>query len=178
MLSGLIWTALMDKAMKEVPEEPFAGRETIHLWYTDSALTDYLNSVSVAYNESQDRFRAEPSLRSGVEFLEEINRASVAGEEDFPDVYIIGNDQLGKAAMAGLASEVTDKASFADTVVFPLPAIRAVTWNGKIVAYPLYFETAALLYSSSYLKEMNEAASLSTQTVPSSITEIMTLADS
>ena len=73
MLSGLIWTALMDKAMKEVPEEPFAGRETIHLWYTDSALTDYLNSVSVAYNESQDRFRAEPSLRSGVEFLEEIN---------------------------------------------------------------------------------------------------------
>ncbi|MBQ4306946.1 MAG: extracellular solute-binding protein [Lachnospiraceae bacterium] len=178
MLSGLIWTALMDKAMKEVPEEPFAGRETIHLWYTDSALTDYLNSVSVAYNESQDRFRAEPSLRSGVEFLEEINRASVAGDEDFPDVYIIGNDQLGKAAMAGLASEVTDKASFADTVVFPLPAIRAVTWNGKIVAYPLYFETAALLYSSSYLKEMNEAASLSAQTVPSSITEIMTLADS
>ena len=28
----------------------FGHRETLYLWYTDEALTDYLNSVAVAYS--------------------------------------------------------------------------------------------------------------------------------
>ena len=51
-------------------------KETIHLWYTDASLTDYLNSKAVSFYEETD-IRIETKLVSGLEYLETINRASV-----------------------------------------------------------------------------------------------------
>ena len=80
----------------EETEEPLFGhRETLYLWYTDEALTDYLNSVAVAYNEYQEDARVIPVYTSGAEYLETINQASLHSEE-VPDLYIVGNDSLEK----------------------------------------------------------------------------------
>ena len=74
----------------------FTRRETIYLWYTDEALTDYLNSVAVAYSEYQDAVRVMPVYTSGREYLETVNQAALHTEE-VPDLYIISNDSLEKA---------------------------------------------------------------------------------
>ena len=68
-------------------------KETIHLWYTDDALTDYLNSKAVSFYEAND-IRVETKLVSGLEYLETVNKASVNKEEDASDIFIITNDSL------------------------------------------------------------------------------------
>ena len=76
------------------------NKDSIYLWYTDDALTTYLSSAAVAYNETHDA-RIVPVLESGLDYVETINRNSV--ESNVPDLYVISNDALEKAYLAGLA---------------------------------------------------------------------------
>lgn len=138
-------------------ESLFGHRETLYLWYADETLTDYLNSMAVSYSEYQDSVRVVPVYTQGLEYLETINQASVQTEEG-PDLYIISNDSLEKAYLAGLASEVQlpeGVLSMGDTL--PETAVRAVTYHDKQIGYPYYFETSSLLYNRTYLEEWARA---------------------
>lgn len=128
-------------------------KETIQLWYTDDALTDYLNNKAVAFYEDTD-IRVETKLVSGLEYLENINQASISDDETTPDVYIITNDSLEKAYLAGLATNVQNAELIGDTAKFSDTARNSVTYNGNIIGYPLYFETSALLYNKTHLERM------------------------
>lgn len=135
----------------------FGHRETLYLWYTDEALTDYLNSVAVSYSDYQSDVRVIPVYTSGREYLETINQASL-GTEEVPDMYIISNDSLEKAYLAGLASEIRlPEGVFSMEETFPETAIRAVTYHDKQIAYPFYFETSCFLYNETYLTDWARA---------------------
>ncbi len=154
------------------PEGLFAAKDTLYFWYTDEALTDYLTNVSAAYYE-ETGYHVVPVLQTGLEYLEEINDASVRQEEDgqpMPDLYIINNDSLEKEYLAGLAAEIKDEENFCTTQNYPQTALDAVSYNGKRVAYPFYFETSALLYNKTYMDETE-------LTIPDSIDGILTFAD-
>lgn len=159
---------------------PFTGfhKETIHLWYTDDALTDYLNSKALSFYEEND-IRVEPKRVSGLEYLETVNTASVHGDEDAPDVFIVTNDSLEKAYLAGLVTEIIDSSDVADTSNYSSAAQNAVLYNGKYLGYPLYFETSALLYNRTYLEQIATEAGLSgaDELIPSSIADILNFAD-
>lgn len=153
VLALLIHLGLDDyKTLAERAEERRVRKETIHLWYTDEALTDYINSVALNFYEDTD-IRVVPTLVSGSEYLEQINTASLDGAE-IPDLYIIGNDSLGKAYLSGLAVEIDDEGGFVNPDVFYQAGVDAVTYEGKKIAYPFYFETSYLLYNRTYLKEI------------------------
>ena len=124
-------------------------KDTLFLWYTDDALTDLLNSAAVTYLEEKG-IRVIPTLKSGLEYPEEINQASMSSDT-VPDFYIIPNDSLEKVYLAGLATEVDETGSFVCATNYCEPAINAVTYHGKTIAYPMYFETSALIYNKSYL---------------------------
>ncbi len=126
-------------------------RETLYLWYTDEALTSYLTGAAVAYNETHD-VRIVPVLESGLEYLENINKASL--EANSPDLYILSHDLLGKAYLAGLASQVEPEREGLMEEAFIGTGLKAATYEDKIVGYPLYFETSALLYNRTYLEDM------------------------
>ncbi|MDE7014351.1 MAG: sugar ABC transporter substrate-binding protein, partial [Kineothrix sp.] len=127
------------------------GKETIYFWYTDEALTDYLGSAAVAYGETHD-VRVIPILASGLEYLEEINKASIQSE-NMPDLYIISNDSLEKAFLAGLASPLSVESWEEIKEGYPDAARLAVTYKNKTIGYPFYFETSSLLYNRTYLEE-------------------------
>lgn len=134
-------------------ENLFGHRETLYLWYTDEALTDYLGSVALSYSEYQDEVRVVPVFSSGLEYLETINQASLHTDE-VPDLYIISNDSLEKAYLAGLASELRVPQDAAEPEsILPQAAVRAVTYQDKMIAYPFYFETSTLLYNKTYLED-------------------------
>lgn len=127
-------------------------KETIHIWYTDEALTDYINCAAVNFNEQND-IRVVPVLTSGLEYLESINQASVE-EKEMPDLYILSNDALEKAYLAGLASEVVDADKICTTDNYPGTALKAVTYKDKIIGYPFYYETSVFLYNKTYIDEV------------------------
>lgn len=150
-------TIQQDEETKEEDDSLFGRRETIYLWYTDEALTDYLNSVAVAYSEYQEDVRVMPVYTSGREYLETVNQASLHTDE-VPDLYILSNDSLEKAYLAGLASE----ARLPEGVLpmdqwLPETAVRAVTYDDKQIAYPFYFETSCFLYNLTYMEDWARA---------------------
>lgn len=127
-------------------------KDTLYFWYTDEGMTDYLNSVAVSYNETKDDVRVVPVLKSGSEYLEHVNQASVADEE-LPDIYLIGNDSLEKAYLAGLASRIEPTFSVSMEELYPQVALDAVTYKDKMVGYPLSYVTTSFFYNETYLKD-------------------------
>lgn len=172
-------------------------KETIYFWYDDASMSDYINSAAVMFGE-KNNVRVLPRLVSESRYLEAINQATLY-EEHMPDAYLIGNDSLEKAYKAGLAAPVTDVSKRMNTVHFPQTALDAVTYKGKQVAYPLYYETAVLLYNKNYLQQwalqqaekealeaereasqeelQNRADEIMTGAVPGTIDDILSMAD-
>lgn len=71
-----------------------------------------------------------------------------------------------------------DQNAVLNTENFPQTALDAVTYQGHAVAYPLYFETSALVYNQTYLEQA--AAELETDEVsliPKTIDDIRNFAD-
>lgn len=126
-------------------------KETIYFWYTDEGMTSFINSAAVNFGE-REGVRVIPVLTSEGEYLEAVNRASLHSEQ-MPDLYLIGNDSLEKAFLAGLAGETMDAGAVCNLDNFPQAALTAVSYHGKNIAYPLYYETTALLYNQTYLDE-------------------------
>lgn len=177
------------------PEEK---KESLHFWYSDESMSDYINSAAVAFGEKND-VRVIPHLVSDSAYLEAINQA-VVKDEQAPDAYLVTHDSLEKAYLAGLAAVVEDTKGLLTTNTFPETALAAVTYKDKKVAYPLYFETTALLYNETYLQEwarqqavkeaenlgieMDEETLLARQAeimanaVPTTMDDILSMADS
>ncbi len=156
--AGKLGLAVLPLAEEELAEDSlFRHRETLYLWYADEGLTDYLNGVAVSYNEYQEEVRVVPVYTQGLEYLETINQASLQGEE-IPDLYIVSNDALEKAYLAGLASEVKLPEGVQPMEeLLPGTAVRAVTYHDRRIGYPFYYETSCLLYNRTYLEDWARA---------------------
>lgn len=128
----------------------FEKKETIYFWYSEEALTDFINSAAVAFGEKRN-VRVIPQLVSESEYIEAINEATLYSDQG-PDAYLISHDSLEKAYLAGLAGEVLDEGGILSSEQFPQAALSAVTYHNKLVAYPFYFDTTVLVYNQSYLE--------------------------
>ncbi len=128
----------------------FGEKETIYFWYTDDAMTNYINSAAVSFGE-REGVRVLPVLTSDSEYLEALNKATLHSEQ-IPDAYLLSNDSLEKAYLAGLATKVQDTQNICNGDNFPKAALSAVAYDGKTIAYPMYYETSALVYNKTYLE--------------------------
>lgn len=129
-------------------------KETIYFWYTDDSITSFINSATVAFGEERG-VRVIPVLVSESEYLEAVGRASLH-DTQMPDAYLISNDSLEKAYLAGLATETTDAGQVCNEENFPKAALSAVSYHGKNIAYPMYFDTSALIFNATYMAQWQE----------------------
>lgn len=129
----------------------FGQKETIYFGYSDDNMTHYLNAAAVSFGETRGDVRVIPVLITDSEYLEAINRQTLQSEQT-PDLYLLSNDSLEKAYLAGLASEVQDVQGFCTEDNFPRAALDAVSYRGKTIAYPMSYETSALVYNQTYLE--------------------------
>ena len=121
-----------------------------HCWYSDEALSGYINVAAVS-REQNSGVRVIPVLTSDSEYLEAINQETLHSDQ-IPDIYLLSSDSLEKAYLAGLASKVPDTVGICNTDHFPQAALSAVTYDQKLIGYPVYFDTSALVYNEDYLR--------------------------
>ena len=129
----------------------FGGKETIYCWYSDESLSGYINAAAVSFGEQNKGVRVIPVLTSDSEYLEAINQETLHSDQ-IPDIYLLSSDSLEKAYLAGLAVKVPDTENICNTDHFSQAALSAVTYNDKIIGYPVYFDTSALVYNEDYLQ--------------------------
>ena len=136
--------------------------DTLVIWYTDDALTEYITTAALSF-QAETKNRVIPKLISGVQFLEQINTASVYEGENIPDtdeiyetpdLYVTTHDNLMKAYYSGLAEPVEDQDQVLVPYNYPMTALRAVSFHDQYVAYPLYYETNFFLYNKTYMANM------------------------
>lgn len=141
-----------DAGQPEDGDGLFNRKENIIIWYTDDSISDYLARAALMYYE-ENNVRVTPVLVSGLQYLENINDAQMKGE-GAPDLYIISNDALEKAYLSGLAVEISDPDGIVNNGTYSEAALHAVTYQDKLLGYPLYFETSVFLYNETYLRDM------------------------
>lgn len=150
---GLIYIGTEANRRMNIPVDDTSDDvQTVYFWYSGDELTDYFKTAAVAFHEKNPDVRVIPVLNDSIEYLESINEASL-GAEGFPDVYLLSNDSLEKAYLAGLASIVRDSDGVLNEENFSKPALDSVTYKGNKIAYPLFFETTVLLYNKTYLED-------------------------
>lgn len=133
------------------PDTWYNKKETIYFWYSDDNLSNFINNAAVSFNE-RENVRVIPVLTSANEYLEDVNNASLHSSQ-IPDAYIVSHDSLEKAYLAGLATQIQDAEGVCTSDNFPAAALSAVSYHGKLVAYPLSFDTSALMYNAVYLAQ-------------------------
>ncbi len=156
MVLGLLYVG--DKSNREIEEiqkNSVVKTETVYFWYTDEACADFFTKAAVDFHALNPGIRVIPVYVSYSEYLEKINEASLA-DESFPDLFLLSNDSLEKAYLAGLASNVIDSENVLTITHFSRAALNAVTYKGNYVGYPLSFETSVLLYNKTYLENWIE----------------------
>lgn len=181
MVIAVMYTGALQNEVRE--KNIFSGKNSVIIWYTDEAMTDYMNAMAVAFHE-EEGIRVIPQLKPGSDYLETIYDASISGE-DAPDLYIISNESLEKAYLAGLADTILDESNKINTENYPVAALQAVTYHGEKVGYPYYFETSALLYNKTYMMDMaknrveaeEEIPAKMEELIPSTFDELLTFAD-
>ena len=130
----------------EVPED------TIVIWYTDESLKEYISDAALIYRQRTGK-NVRMELVPGVDYLEKINEASISDNSQIPapDLYVVTHDNLMKAYLAGLAAPINDTEERVVENNFPGTALKAISCDGKYVAYPLYYETNFFLYNKTYM---------------------------
>ena len=154
LLAGAILGSRLEirQPAEEGQEESWSSiKETIYVWYSDEALSGYIGTAAVNFSEAEG-VRVIPVLQSADRFLEEINEATLDPEEQMPDAYVINNDELEKAYLAGLATPIQDPDGIVSERDLPGTALSAVSYNGNTAAYPFFFDTSVLVYNKNYLQ--------------------------
>ncbi len=116
------------------------------VWYSNDSLTSYMEYVAEDY-EKQTGMHVVVKKVAPDDYLEQIYAASVSDEITTPDVYITTNDCLEQAYLSGVATEEYLSLSEEE---FSKGALSAVTYKGKRIASPLYFDTSLLFYNKNY----------------------------
>lgn len=132
------------------------------VWYTSDSLTPYMDYVAKDY-EKETGMHIVVKKVSPADYLEQIYKASISEEMTTPDVYITTNDCLEQAYLSGIATEQYLSVTKED---FSESAIHAVTYKGKQIASPLYFDTSLLFYNKNY-----------TENAPKTMDELLAFAE-
>lgn len=139
------------KASKETAQESTYEDATkeVSFWYTDEKLSDYFTDCAKAFFE-ETGIAVEVTCADSLGFVENICQTSM-DDTDYPDVYMIQNDSLGKAYLYGIAAENEDADAFAQG--YAQSAVTASSCDGIMYGYPMTFDTSILIYRTDVFGE-------------------------
>lgn len=124
-----------------------AKGESLILWYGQSELKDYLENAAIQYKR-ETGITVTCVYHDSQNYMEDIYFRSLEEKKDAPDVYLLRHDRLEQACMQGLAaanvSEIYSEKQYCET------ALESAAFQGKLMAYPFYFNTACMIYNTNY----------------------------
>lgn len=127
-----------------------AEKLELNLWYTDEAMDTYMAAAAGSFGK-EHQVTVTSRQVSAIDYLENINQQNI--EDSAPvDVYILNSESLEKAYMTGLTSTLER-----DMSEYPDIAVSACRYQGKMIAYPVYFETEYFLYNRDMAAEAPES---------------------
>lgn len=122
----------------------------VTVWYYNDEFTPFLEEAAVMY-EKESGITLKCIKAEEENYLESVNNCNISNS-DIPDIYIMNSSMLEKAVLAGLTEENTKKDIF-NNKIYSDTAISAVTYKGRMQAYPLNFDTSFMVYNTAYTND-------------------------
>ncbi|MCS3425264.1 maltose/maltodextrin transport system substrate-binding protein [Rahnella sp. BIGb0603] len=99
------------------------------------------------------KFEKDTGIKVTVEHPDKLEEKypQVAATGDGPDIIFWAHDRFGGYAQSGLLAEISPDQAFKDKL-FPF-TWDAVTFNGKLIGYPVAVEALSLIYNKDIIKE-------------------------
>ncbi|RJT43566.1 maltose/maltodextrin ABC transporter substrate-binding protein MalE [Rahnella woolbedingensis] len=99
------------------------------------------------------KFEKDTGIKVTVEHPDKLEEKypQVAATGDGPDIIFWAHDRFGGYAQSGLLAEISPDKTFKDKL-FPF-TWDAVTYNGKLIGYPVAVEALSLIYNKDIIKE-------------------------
>lgn len=138
------------KEMENSLVKNISGNTEIEYWYTSESDTAYLQSAADVFFERYG-IKVTLNLYSGIDYLGDINKANT--KDKGPDIFMLSNDQIKKANLAGLISENTTFSHKFLRDNYPSVVKNALISEEKTYGYPVYFDTCFLVYNSSLVEK-------------------------
>lgn len=136
--------ALVRPKTDEVQSQDIVEGHDLILWYYDEDMKDYAEQVKADYFKSYG-LRVECKKVSAVSFFDSINRLNISGNEA-PDLYITETTKLEQAYL-GSAAKINEDTETYSLKNYSRNALASVMYKGKMVGYPLCFNTAFFVYN-------------------------------
>lgn len=121
-------------------------------WYEDATYTAFFEKAALEYFEKTG-VKVAVQQRNDFDYMGMIyDETMQAGS--YPDVYLISGDSLEEAYLYGLVA-VNEK-GFAETNIAS-NAVKASTYNDKLLGYPLSYNTCVFIYQNNYFETVPES---------------------
>ncbi len=117
-------------------------------WYSDKSYQKFYEKAAEEYYEDTG-IVVDVQYQDSMDYMDAVYNATIQNE-GFPDVYMIGSDQLEEAYLYGLAAENTASEIYESTVA--ANAVTASTYKDKMYAYPLSYNTCLFVYKNGYFE--------------------------
>lgn len=141
-----------DTSVGNIDEKADEGKvsEEITFWYTDAQDIEYMKAAAESF-ENRYGIHVDYILRDDADLLEAVNQANQAGEA--PDAYMLSNDLIKKARLAGLVEKNTMYDEQFWTENYPAVSLNALSSGIGVYGYPVYLDTFFMLYDQDYAGE-------------------------
>lgn len=117
-------------------------------WYEDASYDTFLTLAAEEYFKETGT-KVLPVYENSTEYMAAVYDKTMQDDE-FPDVYLISGDNLEEAYLYGLAAvnEAADAYKSAAK-----NAVAASEYNGKMLGYPLSYNTCLFVYQNGYFEK-------------------------
>jgi ABC-type glycerol-3-phosphate transport system substrate-binding protein len=122
---------------------------SINIWYQDDAYTSYLDYIAQQFHKANEFITVNPVKVEENNLLDAVYNGSIA-QNNVADVYLMEASDMQRAYLMGLTAENDAYTQYYSQKHFPVTAVNAVCYEGKLYGYPVTFHTAVMVYNKKY----------------------------
>lgn len=143
-----------DEEIEKITADQSGKDVKLVVWYTDAALTPYMEDVAKKVHEENEKITVENVLVKENEYLNSIYQASVK-EGAGPDLFVLSSSVLEEAYLMGMVMENTGNPDVYTQEKYGKSAIAAASYKNKLYGCPFTYNTAFMVYNTTYAELMN-----------------------
>lgn len=122
---------------------------SINIWYQDDAYTSYLDYIAQQFHKANEFITVNPVKVEENNLLDAVYNGSIA-QNNVADVYLMEASDMERAYLMGLTAENDAYTQYYSQKHFPVTAVNAACYEGKLYGYPVTFHTAVMVYNKKY----------------------------
>ena len=122
---------------------------SINIWYQDDAYTSYLDYIAQQFHKANEFITDNPVKVEENNLLDAVYNGSIA-QNNVADVYLMEASDMQRAYLMGLTAENDAYTQYYSQKHFPVTAVNAACYEGKLYGYPVTFHTAVMVYNKKY----------------------------